>query len=105
MTLIELMIVIVILALAAGAVIVGLGAITDANLRSAALRVVSASRFAYGRATTRGNTVRLLFDFDAHTMAVEEAEGADGARLSRRPTARGRRGRGGRPLGRSGGTA
>ena len=76
MTLIELMIVIVILALAAGAVMAGLGAVTNATLRSAALRVVSASRFAHGRATTHGNTVRLHFDFDAHTMAVEEAEGA-----------------------------
>lgn len=74
-TLIEMMIVIVLLAFVAVGVSYGIGALHRTQLRSAAMDVVSASRFAYHRAVTRSNTVRIAFDLDAHTIAVEEAHG------------------------------
>lgn len=68
--------VIVIVAVAASGVGIGLGAITKAKLKQASMKIAAASRFAYGRAVSQGKTVRLLFDFEKGTMAVEEAEGA-----------------------------
>ena len=76
MTLIELMVVITIIALASAAVAFGAGAISDAELKNAALKVVAAARFASARAVTRGHTTRLRFDLNSGTMAVEEAAGA-----------------------------
>jgi general secretion pathway protein H len=75
LTLIEMMIVVALLALVAVGVSYGIGALHRTKLRSAAMDVVSASRFAYHRAITRSNTVRIAFDLDAHTIAVEEAHG------------------------------
>lgn len=74
-TLTELLVVLVVVAIVGGVTIAGLNAITGAKLDSAALEVVSASRYAYGRAISRGATVRLVFDLDLHTFSVEEAEG------------------------------
>ena len=51
----------------------GLGAITRTRLRSSAFKVMSAARFAYNRSLTQGTTTRLHFDFEKHTMAVEES--------------------------------
>lgn len=51
----------------------GLGAITRTRLRSSSFKAMSAARFAYNRALTQGTTTRLHFDFEKHTMAVEES--------------------------------
>lgn len=75
MTLIEVMIVVLIMALAAVGVSYGFGALTQANLRSGCMTLNAASRGAYARAVSENTTVRLLFDFDANTMAFEEAHG------------------------------
>ncbi|MCB9593229.1 MAG: prepilin-type N-terminal cleavage/methylation domain-containing protein [Sandaracinaceae bacterium] len=77
MTLIEIMVVILIIALASTAAVYGLGAVTQANLRSACMTINAASRGAYGRSIAEGTTVRLVFDLDADqsTMAFEEAHG------------------------------
>lgn len=75
MTLIEIMVVIVIMALAAVGVSMALGALTRTKLRSGCARIVAASRFAYNRAISTGNTVRVLIDVDEGTMAIEEAHG------------------------------
>lgn len=75
MTLIEVLIVIVIIALAATGLTYSMGAITRANLRSAAMTVAAGSRFAYGRAISQGTTVRLVFDLETHQMSFEEAHG------------------------------
>lgn len=75
-TLIEIMVVIVIIALGAVGASYGLGALRRTELRSSALDIVSAVRFAYHRANTRGNTYRIAIDFQAHTIAVEQAVGA-----------------------------
>lgn len=75
MTLIEIMIVVVLLALVATGLSLGFNALHRTKLRSSALDVVAAARFAYHRAVTKGKTVRVVLDLDAHTIAVEEAAG------------------------------
>jgi len=74
-TLIEIMIVVVIIALGASAVSLGLGSISRTNLKSACVRVMSLSRYAYHRALTQGTTVRLTLDFQSNTFSVTEAHG------------------------------
>lgn len=69
------MIVVVIIALASGAASIGLGAITKTNLRSACVRLVALSQYAYHRALTNGTTVRLTLDLDEGTVMLSEAEG------------------------------
>lgn len=75
MTLIEVMIVIVIMALAAGGATVALNSVTRAKLRSACVRTVAGARFAYHRSVTRGRTVRMVLDIDSHSLSFEEADG------------------------------
>ncbi|MEZ4339402.1 MAG: type II secretion system protein [Sandaracinaceae bacterium] len=77
MTLIEIMVVVLIIAMASVAVVYGIGAITQANLRSACMTINAASRGAYARSIAEGTTVRLLFNLDAETseMSFEEAHG------------------------------
>lgn len=75
MTLIEVLIVVVIVALAATGITYSIGAITRANLRSASMTVTAGSRYAYGRAIAQGTTVRLVFDLDNDQMSFEEAHG------------------------------
>lgn len=75
MTLIEVMIVVLIIAVAATGLSYGFGALNRTQLRSACMRLTAASRFAYNRAISRGTTVRIALDFAADTMAIEEAHG------------------------------
>lgn len=75
MTLIEIIIVIIVIALAATGITYSLSALTRANLRSACMTVTAGARFAYNRAISQGHTVRLVFDFDADQMSFEEAHG------------------------------
>jgi general secretion pathway protein H len=74
-TLIEIMIVVVIIALGTSAVSLGLGSLTRTNLRSACVRLMSLSRYAYHRALTQGTTVRVTLDFATSTFSVSEAHG------------------------------
>lgn len=71
-TLIEVIVVIAIVAVVVTGATFGLGAITRTRLRSSALKVMSAARFAYNRSLTQGTTTRLRFDFEKDTMAIEE---------------------------------
>lgn len=75
MTLIEVMIVVLIIAVAATGLSYGFGALNRTQLRSACMRLTAASRFAYNRAISRGTTVRIALDFSEDTMAIEEAHG------------------------------
>ena len=75
MTLIEMMIVVLIIAVAATGLSVGFGALTRTHLRSACMRVAAASRYAFNRAISQGTTVRLAFDMESHEMSFEEAHG------------------------------
>ncbi|MGB5812742.1 MAG: prepilin-type N-terminal cleavage/methylation domain-containing protein [Polyangiales bacterium] len=73
-TLIEVILVIAIMAVVVSGATFGIGALTRTRLRSASYRVMSAAQYAYNRSITNGTTTRLQFDFDKHTMAVEETE-------------------------------
>jgi general secretion pathway protein H len=75
LTLIEIMVVVVIIALGATAASVGLGSITRTNLKSACVRMMALARYAYHRALTNGTTVRLSLDLGRGTFALSEAHG------------------------------
>lgn len=73
-TLIEVVVVVAIIAIIVGGATFGIGALTKSRLRSASMRVMSAAQYAHNRSVTHGTTTRLHFDFEKHTMAVEETE-------------------------------
>jgi prepilin-type N-terminal cleavage/methylation domain-containing protein len=73
MTLIEMIIVTVILALAASGISLSLGALSRASLKSAAGKMAAGMRYAYNRAITQGTTVRLHFKLGSSTFSIEEA--------------------------------
>lgn len=74
-TLIETMLVVAVIAIVVAGSTMGLGALGRSKLRSSALGIVGAARLAYNHSVTRGKTTRLAFDFENHTISVEEAEG------------------------------
>lgn len=74
-TLIEMMIVVIIIALAATGASYAFGALERTQLRSACMRIGAASRYAYNRSISQGTTVRLVFDLEQDTMGFEEAHG------------------------------
>jgi general secretion pathway protein H len=73
MTLIEVIIVVVIIALAASGISLSLGAISRANLKSSAGKLGAAMRYAYNRAVTQGTTVRVSFSIPGNTFSIQEA--------------------------------
>jgi type II secretory pathway pseudopilin PulG len=73
MTLIEIIIVTVIIALGSAGVTLSLGALSRANLRTGAGRLGAAMHYAYNRAVTQGTTVRVHFKLPGTTFAIEEA--------------------------------
>lgn len=75
MTLIEIMVVIFIVALAATGLGFSVNAITRTNLKSGAAKFAAAARYAYNRAITNGTTVRIVFDLPGNKFAIEEAFG------------------------------
>jgi prepilin-type N-terminal cleavage/methylation domain-containing protein len=75
LTIIEMMVVVVIIAIGASAASYGLGALSKSALQSACTRVASLSRYAYHRALTQSTTVRVTFDLDNETFSVSEAHG------------------------------
>jgi prepilin-type N-terminal cleavage/methylation domain-containing protein len=83
MTLLEIVIVTAILALAASGLTFSLGALSRTQLKSSAGKLVAAVRFAYSRAVVRGTTVRIRFEIPGGTFSIEEAKsGVTLARLS-----------------------
>jgi general secretion pathway protein H len=75
MTLVEILVVVVIIAMVATGITFAVGGITRSNLRKASMRVVSSARYGYSRAAARGTTVRVLLDFDNNRISVEESHG------------------------------
>jgi general secretion pathway protein H len=75
MTLIEVLVVIGLLALATATVTFSIGALTRTKLRSACMRVAAASSFAYNRAISDGNTLRVVIDMEGNHLSLEEARG------------------------------
>ncbi len=76
MTLIELILVVALVALASTGVSFAFAAVTRSQLRSACLKVIAASRFAYNRAIVKGVTVRIVLDFEEDTISIEESSSA-----------------------------
>lgn len=73
-TLIEILIALSIAALAAGAAIVGIGAISDAQLRSTSIELAGAMKLAYDRAIMQRRTERLVIDLDKGLWWLEYTE-------------------------------
>lgn len=76
MTLIEIVIVVVIIALGASGLSFSMGALTKAALRGGAGKLASAMRYSYNRAVMKGTTVRVSFEVPGSTFSIEEAHGA-----------------------------
>jgi len=75
MTLIEIMIVIVIVALGTAGLGFSVNALTRASLKSGAAKFAAAARYAFNRAASHGSTVRIAFDIPGDTFSIEEAYG------------------------------
>lgn len=75
MTIIEMMIVVIIVAVAATGLSYGLGALERTQLRSACMKLTAGARYAYNRSIANGTTVRLVLDLEQNTMGFEEAHG------------------------------
>src|ERR1700753_3730084 len=72
-TLIEMIIVVVILALAASGISLRLGALSRASLKAGAGKLAAALRYAYERAITHGTTARVRLKLTGNTFSIEEA--------------------------------
>ena len=72
-TLIELLVTISIVAVMAGAVMVGFGAAQSARLKQSGVLVAGAVRIAYSHANAISRPVRLVFDFERSQIILEEA--------------------------------
>lgn len=75
MTLIEVVVVVVIIALAFSGLSFSLGALTRTNLKAGAMKLAAAARFAHYRAVIQGSTVRIAFAVPGNTFSIEEARG------------------------------
>ncbi|MGD8859813.1 MAG: hypothetical protein PVI30_07365 [Myxococcales bacterium] len=75
MTLLEIIMVVVIIAVGASGLSFSLGALTKTNLKSGATKLGAAARYAYNRAIIQGTTVRIVFDIPGNSFSVEEAHG------------------------------
>jgi general secretion pathway protein H len=84
-TLFEVLIVIALIALLGGSVVFGSGMLGSSRLRSAATLVVASIRLASTRASTNGKPTRLVFDFDAKTLSLEEASSSKMLRDKKAP--------------------
>jgi general secretion pathway protein H len=73
MTLIEILLVAVIVALAASGLTFSLGALARTNLKAGADRFASAVRYAYNRAIIQDATVRIHFKLPGGTFSIQEA--------------------------------
>jgi len=76
MTLIEVLVVLVLIALLTSAIVVGTGGVSSARLKGAASLVVSLSKVAITRANATGRPVRIVFDLERNRIALEEAIGS-----------------------------
>ncbi len=72
-TLIEVLIVVVLIAVLTGSIVAGSGMLGASRLRAAASLVVSTVRIAATRANATGKPVRMVFDFGAQTLLLEES--------------------------------
>ena len=71
-TLVELLITVAIIGVAVGLTMIGAGVSDSARLRRSSVMIASAIRVAYGHANATSKAVRLVFDLEARTVALEE---------------------------------
>lgn len=74
MTLVEILVVMVIMAVMMAVVVVGSGQSDNARLRQGAALVTGAIRVGFSKSSARAKPLRLVFDFAANTLALEESE-------------------------------
>ena len=74
MTMVEIMIVMVIIALIMGGIIFGSGQVASARLRASSSLITGAIKAGYTRSSAVSKSVRLVFDFETNTMWLEEAD-------------------------------
>lgn len=74
MTLIEILVVMVIMAVMMAVVVVGSGQSNNARLRQGAALVTGAIRVGFSKSSARAKPLRLAFDFNANTIALEESD-------------------------------
>lgn len=72
MTLIEVLIVMALIALILSAVVIGSGQMSSSKMRHSSTMITGAIRVAYARATSSSKTVRLVMDFEAAEIWLEE---------------------------------
>jgi general secretion pathway protein H len=73
-TLVELMIVIVIIALVSGGMLAGSGQLASVRLKRSATVIAGGVKVAFTRATVTSKSVRMVFDIDASKVWLEEAD-------------------------------
>ena len=73
-TLIELLVVVGLMGLFMGGVVLGLGATTNARIKGSATTIAGAVRVAFSRSASTSKSVRVVFDLDNNTIAIEEAD-------------------------------
>lgn len=75
MTLIEIIVVIFVVALAASGLGFSINAVTRTSLKSSTHKFAAAAKYAYNRAVSHGTTVRIVFDLPGNSFTIEEAHG------------------------------
>jgi general secretion pathway protein H len=74
MTLVEILVVMVLLALVVSAVVVGSGQIDGSRLKKTATNISGAVRVAYTRSTATSKNIRLVLDIEGSAMWLEEGD-------------------------------
>lgn len=74
-TLIEVMITLVIVGLGTTGLILSVGAVTRAHLRSSCWTVAAATRAAYSHSVSTGKATRVVLDFEKRTIHLEDTPG------------------------------
>jgi general secretion pathway protein H len=74
-TLIEVLIVLAVVGAVMGLTMLGSGVADSARLRRSSALIASAVRVAYGHANASSKVVRLVFNFEQRTVAIEESSG------------------------------
>ncbi|WP_394821116.1 prepilin-type N-terminal cleavage/methylation domain-containing protein [Pendulispora albinea] len=73
MTLVEILVVLVVIAMMMAGIIFGSGQVPSARLRASSSLITSAIKAGYTRSNAVSKSVRLVFDFESNTMWLEEA--------------------------------
>jgi len=74
-TLIEILIALVLVAIIGGLMFAGVGALSHARLRDSTAMIAGAIRVAYNHANASGKPTRLVFDLDGRMVSLEEGSG------------------------------